>query len=288
MRSILVPVADRPECQAALKQAFKMADELSANVTGCHLRPQREETRKSKERHFLLQFGRNDSDEKKLTGKQVDLRSKAARRLFTSIAQSRDFKLVDRPPLGKARSAMWYEMVGSLDRLFRIAGPVADFSVLSRPKSRSSGQSVEFVLSAVLHSGKPVMLLPQKGSRSVGKDVLIAWNQSIEAARAVSAALPLLTKAASVTICSCGPENSVGPKSAALSNYLKMWGVKARRVSTRGRDVVAELEETYKEAGSDLIVMGAYSRTRLREIVFGGMTEHMLFHSNKPVFMQYA
>ncbi|MBT8137008.1 MAG: universal stress protein [Gammaproteobacteria bacterium] len=288
MRSILVPVADRPECQAALKQAFKIADELSASVTGCHLRPQREESRRSRERHFLLQFGRDNGESKKLSGKQVDLRSTAARRLFTGIAKSRDFQLVERPVLGKSRCAMWYEMVGSLDRLFRIAGPVTDFSILSRPKRKSSGQAVEFVLSAVLHSGKPVMILPQKGVRSVGSNVLIAWNQSIEAARAVTAALPLLVRAESVTICSCGPENSVGPKSSALVNYLKMWGVKSRRVSTRGHDVKDELRETYKESGSDLVVMGAYSRNRLREVVFGGMTEHMLFHSNMPVFMQYG
>ena len=84
---------------------------------------------------------------------------------------------------------------------------------------------------------------------------------------------------------SCGPENRAGPKATYLQQYLANWDVKAERMRTKGRNAEKELEQAYRNAAGDLLVMGAYSRPRLRELIFGGVTEHMLFHTELPVLM---
>lgn len=288
MKLIMAPVANRPECKIALDQAFRLADELASNIIGCHLRPHRLEALPARRPHYDLRFGRKSKSSEMPTEKEVDLRCRAAQALFSRRIREHNFQLLKRPRLGIERGAQWVEMVGDFDRLFSIVGPVTDMSVVSRPKQRARGSSPEFLLAALLHSGKPVLVLPQTPVPSVGKRVLVAWNQSVEAARAVSAALPLLTRAESVHICSCGPENQPGPKSTNLAQYLTYWGVKCTRISTKAWDIPKEIEEAYKKTESDLIVMGAYSRSRMREIVFGGVTQYMLFETTRPVFALHS
>jgi nucleotide-binding universal stress UspA family protein len=85
----------------------------------------------------------------------------------------------------------------------------------------------------------------------------------------------------------CGSEDRPGPKSTQLRDYLAHWGIRAERLRTRGRDVEGDIARSYRNAEADLLVMGAYSRHRLRERVFGGVTETMLFHSDLSVLMYH-
>lgn len=144
-----------------------------------------------------------------------------------------------------------------------------------------------FLNAALIDSGCPVLIMPQNGRKTIGKKICIAWNQSSEAAAAVKAALPILQRADEVTILSCGPEDRIGPKSAQLAAYLAHWSVKADRINTRGRNVEKELLESYKNAGADLLIAGAYSRNRWREKVFGGTTEFLIRDARMPVLMQH-
>ncbi len=131
-------------------------------------------------------------------------------------------------------------------------------------------------------------MLPPAGRRNIGTKVVIAWNQSREAARAVKTAMPILQQADEVTIVSCGAEDRVGPKSSQIAGYLTYWGVKSRRVNTRGKDIEKELLAEFKEAGADLMIAGAYSRTRWRERVFGGTSDFLLRKAKIPVFMVHS
>ncbi len=287
MKVIVVPVADRPECKVALDATFGLAQRLSANIVGCHLRPHRVEATVPEKPRFRLRFGRSRPSDA-ATAKAGELKLKAAEKLFLQRVGEHDFELLKRPRLGFERGAIWNEMVGSLDRLFSIVGPVADMSVVSRPASDAGGLGPEFLLSALLHSGKPVLVLPQKPVRELANRILIAWDQSVDAARAVSAALPLLQQAEAVHVCSCGPENRTGPKSTSLARYLTFWGVKCTRSTTKGVDASQELEAEYRKTKSDLVVMGAYSRSRMSEVVFGGVTQRLLFETSAPVLALHS
>ena len=167
-------------------------------------------------------------------------------------------------------------------------GPVADLLVVSRPSSKGGRLARLFLSASLLRSSRPVLVLPQKKGRTVGKRICIAWNQGAEAARAIAAAMPLLVQADLVSIVSSGPESRVGPKSGQLQTYLKYWGIQSERVSTKGKDEPQEIVTAYQSTSSDLLVMGAYSRNRMSQLVFGGVTEYILKRASIPVLMLHT
>ncbi|MBU2677875.1 MAG: universal stress protein [Gammaproteobacteria bacterium] len=274
MRVILVPVADRPECAIALRAAFDLGKRIGASVSGCHIRPHRHP-----EVSLSMVFA--DAIWRRQSTKTA---SKHARTLYEQVAAQNGYDFIRRARVSPG--AMWTERVGSPGIVLSIVGPVSDLIVVSRPAKRG-GVADMFMNAALLDSRCPVLILPKGGRKTVGKNVCIAWNQSFEAMKAVKAALPILQQAESVTIVSCGKEDHIGPKSSQLAAYLTHWGIKSKRVKTRGRDVEAELRASYKEAGADLLIAGAYSRNRWREKIFGGMTEHLIRKSRMPVLMRH-
>ncbi len=145
-----------------------------------------------------------------------------------------------------------------------------------------------FMLASLMETARPVLILPQTGASRIGRNICIAWNQSNEAARAVASAMPLLQQADRVTIVNCGPEDRVGPKAQQMVNYLRFWGVQADKIHTRGANIEKELLASYSKTNSDLLVMGAYSKSRWREIAFGGTSQYMLWKAGIPVFMLHS
>jgi nucleotide-binding universal stress UspA family protein len=282
MKSILVPVADRPECVFALDTAFRLAKSLGASVEGCHLRPHREDGPGSGGARLMVALEHGGLSD--LPENVASLNCQKAGELFAAVAAKHDVELARKRRFSAETLAYWLEMVGSPDRLLGIVGPVSDLVVVSRPKKKSSGPARAFLLAALLNSGRPVLVLPQKRVKP-GKRICIAWNGSVASARAVSAAMPLLQLAESVHIVSCGKNDAPVPGIVHLKGYLAMWGIAASSKITQGRNDSKELLEQYKKHDSDLLVMGAYSRSHLRERILGGVTHTML---NEPTVSLFA
>ncbi len=286
MRVILVPVAGRPESAVALNYAFNLAAELGADVVGCHVRPHRTMPRS------LDPVGpRLHADEEldtEVSQAQIQSARDAAHKLFDESAHRHGFPLRKKPTLKTHTVAIWEEFVGSPGRAMAIVGPVSDLLVLTRPRTTRSAKARDFLLAAVLHSSRPVLLLPPRKRGVPGKRVAIAWNQGTEAMLAVVAALPLLQRAETVTIVSRGDEEAAGPKSKHLARYLTHWGIDAQMDHTNEPVSPAVLKTACDNAGADLVVMGAYSKGRLRERLFGGLTEHMLLKSKRAVFLLHT
>lgn len=287
MRVIFVPVADRPECALALQKSFALARDLDASVLGCHIRPYTESTAAGTARHKSAAPSNAEVEWSALMrprGKKSA--TPAARALFARLSQANGFEM-HKSPRAKP-GAMWMEKTGSPNRVIAGSGPVSDLLVVSRPDSKDGGIARLFLHAALMTSARPVLVLPQTGDQPIGRRICIAWNQSTEAARAVAASLPLLQLAQHVTIVACGPEKRAGPKSSQVANYLKCWGIKSERVPTRGDDNARELLATFRASKCDLMVMGAYSRNRLGQMVFGGVTEFMLHRAPIPVIMLHG
>lgn len=271
MRVILVPVADRPECAKALHTAFDLGKRLGASVNGCHIRPHRD----SATSMSSSAWGRKSSKHA----------PEAARKLYEEMAEQHGYEMIRRPRTKPG--ALYCERVGSPEKVLSIVGPVSDLTVVTRPAERG-GVAELFLNCALDETQRPVLILPPSGRRNIGKKVVIAWNQSREVARAVKTAMPILQMADEVTIVSCGAEDRVGPKSSQVAGYLTHWGVKTKRVNTRGKDIEKELIAAFKEAGADLMIAGAYSRNRWRERVFGGTSDFLLTKAKIPVLMVHA
>ena len=285
MRVILVPVADRPECINALNIAFELAHKLESNLCGCHIRAHSySDVSLQKDSSSVADV--DAQDEALLMSKEHEKGSVAAKALFGKIAEDQHYPIIKKP---KAKpGAMWLEKVGSPEKVLSIMGPVSDLIVVSRPRAKGGKLAREFMLAAIMNSSRPVLLLPQSAKKSVGRRISIAWNQSPEAAQAVSAAMPLLRLADQVNIITCGSESGARPKSKQLASYLEFWGVKAKRIKATGPDDAMAILNAYQDTESDLLVMGAYSRSRLRQSIFGGVTDFMLNRANIPIFMLHV
>ncbi|MEM8500403.1 MAG: universal stress protein [Pseudomonadota bacterium] len=284
MRVILVPVADRPECIHALNTSFWLARRLGASVIGCHIRPHADNDT------FLAGEINDNSTEvwRRVYDSNYGTEAhKSAETVFGEIAARHDYPIGSKPSLSPA--AHWEEKLGAPDKVIAINGPVADLIVVSRPRRMGSSVSRTFMYAAIDNKSRPVMVLPQRKVSSVGKRISIAWNQSGEASRSVFAALPLLRRADRVSIVVCGSENQLGPKSGQLRSYLKYWGVKADIQKFRKESACEEnILKVYEDTESDLLVMGAYSRSRTRETIFGGVTEYMISRASKPSLFVHA
>jgi nucleotide-binding universal stress UspA family protein len=287
MRVILVPMSDRPESKAALRVAAGIADSVGANLVGCHLRPHRDGYSGYKTSSLPLFGHPNQKWLDELGRKSTESAARRAEKIFSEITGKAGFQSVRRPRMNLQKGAIWQQMVGVPDKLMAIQGPVTDLTVVTRPAAKSNVARL-FMMAALMHTSRPVLILPPSQVRAPGQRIAIAWNQSPEVMRVISGCMPMLQQAQQVTVLICGAESRLGPKAQQLQGYLKQYGVKSEVMHSRGRAEEKELLAAYKSSKSDLLLMGAYSRTRFREMVFGGMTEHMLTKVRIPVVMQHA
>ena len=133
--------------------------------------------------------------------------------------------------------------------------------------------------SALFESGRPVLIAPPASPRSLGTNILIAWNRSTEQARATAFAMPLLRLAERITILTVEGATVAGPSGVELARSLKMNGIAAEPMTVAAGKVSAgeTILEKAAELGCDLIVKGAYTQSRLRQMIFGGTTRHMFW-----------
>lgn len=286
MHAILVPVAGRPESAVALDCAFGLATYLEADVIACHVRPHRSMPAPGKLDRTFLHF--DDHALVDSSPQRVESARKAASKLFEQRAAAHGFPMRRKPTLSGGSIAVWEEFVGSPGRAMAIVGPVSDMLVLTRPSTTRSAKAHAFLLASVLHSARPVLVLPKRKLKTLpGKRIAIAWNQSVEALHAVTGALPLLNRAEEITIFNVGSEDHVGPKSTHLARYLTHWGIDSTVRHYDGAVTAERVETACDDANADLVIMGAYSRGRLREKLFGGITEHILLKSKRAALVMH-
>jgi nucleotide-binding universal stress UspA family protein len=171
----------------------------------------------------------------------------------------------------------------------------ADLVVIGQNNAEwPSGVDKDFERSLPIVAGRPVLVVPYAFERRpVGKRVLVAWNASREAARAVSDALPLLKRAERVDVVSFEPARSGAAHGeepgADIALQLARHGVKVMvsRVDAQDLDVGNQLLSRAFDLSADLIVMGAWGHSRLREFILGGVTRTVLESMTVPVLMAH-
>ena len=185
---------------------------------------------------------------------------------------------------GAGPAAVWREAEGDPAALLARAARTADLVVAGRGEADTAG-AADLPEQLVTAAGVPVLVLPpQAPAGEIGGTVLVAWNGSREAARAAHGALPFLASGAGrVVLCAVGEEAGASLDDAAA--MLGRHGVPLRTERVDGPDADAGevLLARAAEHGADLLVMGAYGRSRLREFVFGGATRHALREAPLPV-----
>ena len=166
-------------------------------------------------------------------------------------------------------------------------GRLADLLVVARGASDIALSESPTMQAAIMETGRPVLVAPPTPVETVGRNVLVAWNGSAQAARALGAAMPLLCQADAVTLVRIDEGSGEGPPIGDAVDYLAAHGCQAEAIfqaSGHGSIGDALLLAAHKQA-ADLMVMGAYSHNRIRELVFGGATLEALLDATIPVLM---
>ncbi len=190
---------------------------------------------------------------------------------------------------GEAVEAIWAEASEAGDQALGMYARVHDLTVVGRPVAGQSVPAMTTLETILFDSGRPILIAPPRPPASLGDIVVIHWNGSTETARATALAMPFLNKAKRVVVVSVEGVTVPGPNAGALARYLKGNGIAAelRELPTDSRGGGAAVLAEAQSLGADLLVKGAYTHSRLRQMIFGGATSHILAAAEIPVLMAH-
>jgi len=182
--------------------------------------------------------------------------------------------------------AQWSQRIGDVGPIVVRCGRLSDLIVINRPSN--SLASAEAFDAAVFESGRPTLLVDKTVSRDLLRHVVIAWNGSIEATRAIAGAMALLHEAQQVSIFTTFDDGML-EQDLDLAESLCLHGINPRYLRPRPSEKTAAeaLLRVVGDVNPSLLVMGAYTHSRLREALLGGVTREVLAHVEIPVLMTH-
>ncbi len=222
-------------------------------------------------------------------GNEVELREKRAHDFFDDFVKRHSIPLSLAPGEGNGASASWIVEQGREDEIIARRGRFADLTIVARP-GRDSAVSVGMALNAALfETGRPVLVAPPAPPPAKARRAAVAWNGSAEASRALKAALPILESLESVRVLSLDTDKTDASGAGELKAYLAWHGIEAdvQTPAPDGRAVGAVLLEACSDFDADLLVMGGYGHSRMRQLILGGVTRHVLEQATLPVLMAH-
>lgn len=277
-KTILVYMNSASRADAVLGAALRLAARSEAHVIGLHVIPQVTVP-------AVVPF--------EVTGEIMDVQRKALEEQAAKIAGIfAEMTRLHQPPCEwRLVRASHYDVASIVDD----HGRAADLIVA--PQSDPDGDiylPADVTEDLLMESGRPIVVVPKRGEvKQIGETVMLAWNNSREAARATFDAMPILKAAKAVKLLTVDPrrdrKGDPDLPAAEIATSLARHGVKSETVVsvTGGLNVVDGLITQIDNHGADLLVMGGYGHSRLREVVFGGATRDMLEKMTVPVLISH-
>jgi nucleotide-binding universal stress UspA family protein len=286
-RYIVVPAPGSATHDAAFSTALALARQSAGQLDFLHVRPDVQA--------MLITMSTGDfgggtglGDVLDSLQREVDAQHDRARKAVFAFCEREHVVLSDSPIAG-APSATFRVETGDEARVLASQARTADVTVLGRA---ADGEAVTLDLleAGLLYSGRPLLIAPAHEPQHLGRRIAIGWKDTPETSRAVSAALPLLHTADSVGVIAVQEDAGQDDGSAARLSHALRWHNEATTLQVvvpGSADPADVLLSAAEKAGADLLVMGGYSHSRMREAVFGGVTRHVLRASPLPVLMAH-
>jgi nucleotide-binding universal stress UspA family protein len=282
MKVILVPLSGAAGSEALLDAAFAVAERFGSHVTVLHVQADPAEALRATSmalpgsvRESVLEAGARFAAEG----------AEAARAAFDRYCAAKEIPIQDSPPAAAGPTAAWRVTTGRESIEVARLGRLADLIVLARPAQESPAPDT--LETALMDSGRPILILPPGASDSIGGKVALGWNGSGVAANAAAAALPFLATAERVTVLTLRESATKSVLAGDLTDYLAWQGVaaEAQEFTAGSGSVGPALLAKARELGCDLLVLGGYGHSRARELFLGGVTRHVLAHADLPLLM---
>jgi nucleotide-binding universal stress UspA family protein len=281
MKTILIPTEDHDAMPAVLEGARLIARTFDSYMEGFAVRPSPGTYVTVEPVSSLAISGAFEAD----TANQ-------AKAEFETFMQKHGV-----PPGGSETPAVysraWPRAEAAEDAYIGNYGRLFDLIVLGRPGPAPENPRMPPLESALFDSGRPVLIVPKNAPTGIGRNILVAWNRSTEQAHTNSLAMPLLLLADRVIVFTVEGGSTPGPTGEEAALHLRRNGVKAEALTLKGKErrsgeMVGELTlEQAGKLGCDLIVKCAYTQSRLRQMIFGGATRHILANATLPVLMAH-
>ncbi len=285
MRYILVPATGADTDAAVFAMALTTARKLSAHLEFLHVGMDVRETLAAMATADMAGGGGYGLVLDELE-QEVSRRQRKAEQAFHDFCEGEGL-VVSADPSTPAPTAEWRRETGDEPAWIATHGHAADLLVLGRA---SDDQVIDLLEAALMTSGRPVLIAPAKPPADLGRVVAIAWKDRPEAARAVTAAQPFLRRAQQVIIFSVTEEADADTQSCERLRHALSWqnpAVSVQRLRAAGRPAVDVLLAAAAAAKADLLVMGGYGHSRVREVIFGGFTRRVLRDADLPVLMSH-
>ena len=269
MKSILVPLKVTDDSDSALATAITVARRFDSYIEGFVVEP-------------VFQMAVGDVvAAMPVTDAQFleDWRERA------DAAHARFDKMMKRAGI----PAGWQQLKGPESMFVGEYGRLFDLIVIRRAGEDDRSEVAETCQAALFESGRPVLLAPRDPVAALGDTIVISWNGSTETARTIGLGMPFIDAAKTVHVLTVEGATVAGPSGEQIADYLSRRGLTAKAVTAQpgNRSAGEAILEEAAALGADLLFKGAYTHSRLRQLVFGGPTKHILNHAELPVVMAH-
>lgn len=194
----------------------------------------------------------------------------------------------ERPPGTDRVSGSFAEAAGVTEDIMAAAARLSDVTVFPSVANEDRTAVLVGLEAALLEGGRPLLVAPEAPPSVLGRTVAIAWNGRTQSARALALSLPLLTGADAVHVLGVDTMRTDADEAAPVVEYLAWHNVPAQYHKLSGTGSVAQqLQDACAEVGADLLVMGGYGHSRLRELILGGVTRAMLNQTTLPLLLAH-
>ena len=285
IKTILVPATGTERDSAVFAAALSVARRFTAHIEFLHVRP---------DAAALAVSMASDGGGTTMVGglvnqleQEVNQREETAKQLVQGFCEREGLVLLDAPP-SRGPSAQWVREIGSEPAWIAEYGRVADLLVIGRP-GEDEGVSLDTLETALLESGRPLLIPPAAPLSAVPETIAIAWKATPQAARALTGASPFFSIAKQIAILTVAEnERSSEEEASRLMAALQWHGlpISIRHLQPEGRSAADTLLSAAAEHAA-LLVMGGYGHSRLREWIFGGFTLRVLRDADVPVLMMH-
>lgn len=285
MKSILLPVSGSSSEDHAMSLANTIAEKFNSHIHGLYVRPLPPIVAGegiTVPGDYVARIA-EEGKEAGIRARERFTQSMAAAGVTVSSNDADASVSVGQP------SASWSEIDGVESHMIGEIGRVHDLILLDR---RGGTASIDWKAAAeatLFESGRPLLLAGHESQPTIASSVLIAWNGSTETARVVSMAREIIRRAVSVEVL-CVEQGMVsGPDGQHLCDYLHRNGIDASlcNKSSGSIGIGETILERANELGADLILKGAFTHSRLRQMIFGGATSHIMDTSRLPVLLAH-
>ncbi|MBO1324137.1 universal stress protein [Acetobacter sp. TBRC 12305] len=287
VRKILLPMPSISNGEAALTRGYNFALRFGAHLAVLHVRPDGRDIAPLAGEGLS---GAMVEDLMRTAEHESARHAHDVRALFDKfVAEHPDLVLVSgHDPIPMTGPSVSFKVVrGTEADIIPSQARLSDFTLVPHPDSGEEISSSETLHAVLFDSGRPVVMASRTPPKGLIKRVCIGWNGTAESSAALHGALAWAATAEAVRVLHCDDYQRRGPSAKEVLEYLAIHGIKADAVEFPpvDRDVGKGLLAACKDFDADMLAMGAYSHSRLRQLILGGVTRHVLEHADIAVLM---